>query len=275
MKSPVPTGGSEGVKSPMPTRSEGVKSPVPTGSSESVKSPVPTRSEGVKSPVPTGGSEGVKSPVPTGGSEGVKSPVPTGGSEGVKSTRSEGVKSSLPTHLACSVLPNSATCDRTLDIKASVAREVEPCCSGSSEVPIVQLSSHSYNYVTYGAYRENVPVHHLPEGEDALSMLSSFLNESSTSHDTRSCRSWSTGLDRQSSLSSMEENLCKIVMINRASRSKPHTTEFYPFLGMLCIIVRPLAKCTCEMFHVKHGVGAPPPYREVLRSVTWTGYHSK
>ena len=50
-------------------------------------------------------------------------------------------------------------------------------------------------------------------------------------------------------------------IIIRASRSKPHTTEFYPFLGMLCIIVRPLAKCMCEMFHVIHGVGAPPPYR--------------
>ena len=136
-----------------PVHSEGVKSPVPTGGSEGVKSPVPTGgSEGVKSPVPTGGSEGVKSPVPTGGSEGVKSPVPTGGSEGVKSpmpTRSEGMKSPVPTHPACSVLPNSATCDRTLDIKASVASEVEPCCSGSSEVPIVQLSNHSYNYVTY------------------------------------------------------------------------------------------------------------------------------
>ena len=164
MKSPVPTGGSEGVKSPMPTRSEGVKSPVPTGSSESVKSPVPTRSEGVKSPVPTGGSEGVKSPVPTGGSEGVKSPVPTGGSEGVKSpvptggsegvksTRSEGVKSSLPTHPACSVLPNSATRDRTLDIKASVASEVEPCCSGSSEVPIMSrmvLIAKTFLFTTY------------------------------------------------------------------------------------------------------------------------------
>ena len=145
-----------------------MKSPVPTGGSEGVKSPVPTGgSEGVKSPVPTGGSEGVKSPVPTGGSEGVKSPVPTGGSEGVKSpvlTRSEGVKSSLPTHPACSVLPTSATRDRTLDIKASVASEVEPCCSGSSEVPTVQLSNHSYNYATCGAYRENVP---LPEGESA------------------------------------------------------------------------------------------------------------
>ena len=33
-----------------------------------------------------------------------------------------------------------------------------------------------------------------------------------------------------------------IIIIIRASQSKPHTTEFYAFLGMLCIIIRPLAK---------------------------------
>ena len=48
-----------------------------------------------------------------------------------------------------------------------------------------------------------------------------------------------------------------------ASRSEPHTTEFYAFLGILYIYILSIRTTSDkvrmrQMFHVKHGVDAPP-----------------
>ena len=61
---------------------------------------------------------------------------------------------------------------------------------------------------------------------------------------------------------------CKLqspLTIIGASRSEPHTTEFYAFLGILYIYIYILSIRTTsdkvrmrQMFHVKHGVDAPP-----------------
>ena len=67
-------------------------------------------------------------------------------------------------------------------------------------------------------------------------------------------------------------NICLVIIIIGASRSEPHTTEFYAFLGILLLLLLLLLLYICirttsdevrmrQMFHVKHGVDAPPTMR--------------